>query len=150
MNAIVSTPRKGITRQEALQRILQGIADDSQAYVVLHALLEEQFQSTLRHQNTQLAVLAEQIVAAVDSLEERRRQRVSLATALLGAKAEMQQLFALLPAGRGALAVRDWAALEQMVLECKRLSARNSEFLTEQYSTMQRVLHGENHTYAPG
>ena len=41
-------------------------------------------------------------------------------------------------------------ALEQMVLECKRLNARNSEFLTEQYSIMQRVLHGEEDTYAPG
>lgn len=146
----MNTPRKGITRQEALQRVLQGIADDSLAYVELRSLLEEQFQSILRHQNTQLAVLAEQIVAAVERLDGRRRQRVSLATALLGAKPDMQQLFALLPAERGAAAARDWAALEQMVLECKHLSGRNSEFLTEQYSTMQRVLHGEDHTYAPG
>jgi len=146
----LNTPRKGITRQEALQRVLQGIADDSLAYVELRALLEEQFQSILRHQNTQLALLAEQIVAAVERLDGRRRQRVSLATALLGAKPDMQQLFALLPAERGAAAARDWATLEQMVLECKHLSGRNSEFLTEQYSTMQRVLHGEDHTYAPG
>ncbi|WP_300755311.1 flagellar export chaperone FlgN [Janthinobacterium sp.] len=146
----MNTPRKGITRQEALQRVLQGIADDGQGYVELRALLEEQFQSILRHQNTHLATLAEQIVAAVELLDGRRRQRVSLATALLGAKPDMQQLFALLPAERGAAAARDWAALEQMVLECKRLSGRNSEFLTEQYSTMQRVLHGEDHTYAPG
>jgi flagellar biosynthesis protein FlgN len=150
VNAIVNTPRKGITRQEALQRVVQGITDDGQAYVELRALLEEQFQSILRHQNTHLAVLAEQIVAAVERLDGRRRQRVSLATALLGAKPDMQQLFALLPAERGAAAAGDWTALEQMVLECKRLSARNSEFLTEQYSTMQRVLHGEDHTYAPG
>ncbi len=45
---------------------------------------------------------------------------------------------------------RDWVALEQMVLECKRLNARNSDLLTEQYSIMQRVLHGEEDTYAPG
>ena len=146
----MSAPRKGITRQEAVQRILQGIADDRQGYDALLALLEAQFQATLRHQSAQLSVLAGQIVAAVDALDGRRRQRVSLVTALLGPKAGMAQLFALLQPEARATALAGWDRLEQMVLESKRLNTRNSQLLTDQYTTMQRVLHGEEHIYAPG
>lgn len=146
----MTAPRKGITRQEALQRVLQGMTDDAAGYTELHTLLDEQFQLILRHKSVLLAALSDQIVLAVERLEHRRRQRVSLVTALLGAKGDMQGLFALLPAERAAQAQADWTALEAMVLECKRISLRNSEFLTEQYGTMQRVLHGEDHTYAPG
>lgn len=145
-----AAPRKGITRQEAVRRVMQGIADDGLGYAALLALLEAQFQATLRHQNAQLTTLADQVIAAVEPLDARRRQRVTLVTALLGPKGDMQQLFALLPQDARSQAQADWSALEQMVLECKRLNARNSELLTEQYSIMQRVLHGEEDTYAPG
>lgn len=146
----MTAPRKGITRQEAVQRVLQGISDDRLAYGELLALLEEQFQAALRHQTGQLKVLAEKIVAAVELLDGRRRQRMSLVTALLGPKPAMAQLFALLQADAQASAIAGWDALEQMVVECKRLNTRNSQLLTEQYTTMQRVLHGEEHIYAPG
>lgn len=146
----MTAPRKGITRQEAVRRVLQGMADDSLGYAALQALLEEQFQATLRHQSAQLTALADQVIAAVEPLDARRRQRVSLVTALLGPQGDMPQLFALLQEDARSKAQADWVALEQMVLECKRLNARNSELLTEQYSIMQRVLHGEEDTYAPG
>lgn len=146
----MSAPRKGITRQDAVQRVLQGIGDDRQGYGALLALLEEQFQATLRHQTSALSVLAGQIVAAVELLDGRRRQRMSLVTALLGPKANMAQLFALLQPDAQARAGASWEELEQMVLECKRLNTRNNQLLTEQYTTMQRVLHGEEHIYAPG
>ena len=146
----MTAPRKGITRQEAVRRVLQGMADDSLGYAALQTLLEEQFQATLQHQSTRLTALADQVIAAVEPLDARRRQRVSLVTALLGPQGDMPQLFALLQEDARATAERDWVALEQMVLECKRLNARNSDLLTEQYSIMQRVLHGEEDTYAPG
>lgn len=146
----MTAPRKGITRQEAVRRVLQGMADDRSGYAALQTLLEEQFQATLQHQSARLTALADQVVAAVEPLDARRRQRVSLVTALLGPQGDMPQLFALLQEDARATAQRDWAALEQMVLECKRLNARNSDLLTEQYSIMQRVLHGEEDTYAPG
>jgi len=146
----VTAARKGITRQEAMRRVLQGMTDDSVDYAALKTLLEEQFQATLHHQSAQLTALAEQVVAAVEPLDARRRQRVSLVTALLGPQGDMPQLFALLQEDARATAERDWVALEQMVLECKRLNTRNSDLLTEQYSIMQRVLHGEEDTYAPG
>ena len=132
-----------------MRRVLQGISDDSVGYGALLALLEEQFQATLRHQSAQLTALAEQVIAAVEQLDARRRQRVSLVTALVGPQGDMTQLFALLQEEARATAVRDWAALEQMVLECKRLNVRNSDLLTEQYTIMQRVLNGEEDTYAP-
>ncbi|MDO8040543.1 MULTISPECIES: flagellar export chaperone FlgN [unclassified Janthinobacterium] len=146
----MTAPRKGITRQEAMRRVLQGMKDDSIGYAALQTVLEEQFQATLHHQSAQLTALADQVIAAVEPLDARRRQRVSLVTALLGPQGDMPQLFALLQDDARATAERDWAALEQMVLECKRLNARNSDLLTEQYSIMQRVLHGEEDTYAPG
>ena len=146
----MTAPRKGITRQEAVRRVLQGMTDDRVGYAALQTLLEEQFQDTLQHQSTRLTALADQVIAAVEPLDARRRQRVSLVTALLGPQGDMPQLFALLQEDARAAAERDWVALEQMVLECKRLNARNSDLLTEQYSIMQRVLHGEEDTYAPG
>ena len=146
----MTAPRKGLTRQEAVQRVLQGIQDDRRGYTELMDLLESQFQASLRHQSTQLPLLAAQIIASVEQLDARRRQRMSLVTALAGPKSGMQQLFALLRPEARASSSADWAALEQMVLECKRLNIRNSTLLTEQYTIMQRVLHGEEHTYAPG
>ena len=146
----MTAPRKGITRQEAVRRVLQGMTDDSVGYAALQTLLEQQFQATLQHQSTRLTALADQVIAAVEPLDARRRQRVSLVTALLGPQGDMPKLFALLQEDARATAERDWVALEQMVLECKRLNARNSDLLTEQYSIMQRVLHGEEDTYAPG
>ena len=146
----MTAARKGITRQEAVRRVLQGMTDDSVGYAALQTLLEEQFQATLQHQSTRLTALAEQVIAAVEPLDARRRQRVSLVTALLGPQGDMPQLFALLQEDARSKAEAEWVALEQMVLECKRLNARNSDLLTEQYSIMQRVLHGEEDTYAPG
>lgn len=146
----MTAPRKGITRQEAVRRVLQGMTDDRAGYAALQTLLEEQFQATLQHQSARLTALADQVIAAVEPLDARRWQRVSLVTALLGPQGDMAQLFALLQQDARTTAQRDWAALEQMVLECKRLNARNSDLLTEQYSIMQRVLHGEEDTYAPG
>ena len=146
----MTAARKGITRQEAVRRVLQGMTDDSVGYAALQTLLEEQFQATLQHQSTRLTALADQVIAAVEPLDARRRQRVSLVTALLGPQGDMPQLFALLQEDARSKAEAEWVALEQMVLECKRLNARNSDLLTEQYSIMQRVLHGEEDTYAPG
>ena len=146
----MNAPRKGITRQEAIERVLQGIRDDRQGYGALLVLLEEQFQAALRHQTEQLKVLAEQIVSAVEVLDGRRSQRMSLANALLGPRPAMASLFALLQADAQARSIAEWEALEQMVVECKRLNTRNSQLLTEQFTTMQRVLHGEEHIYAPG
>jgi len=138
-----------MTRQDAMRALLAGIADDLRAYPALQELLEQQFQAALRHQATALGQVAEAISALVDTLQARRAQRVALAQRLLGPTANMAQAFALLKNAAREKIESDWKTLETMVVECKRLSKRNSDLLLEQHTIMQRVLHGEDQLYAP-
>ena len=138
-----------MSRQEAMKQLLGGIASDLQAYQQLNALLEQQFDAAVRHQRLRLGDVAEAISALVDSLQERRQRRVALVQHLLGPTATMMQAFALLKNAARERMETDWRTLEQMVIECKRLGKRNSDLLVEQYSIMQRVLHGEEQIYAP-
>lgn len=133
-----------MTRDQAVAKLADGIEADLAASATMLELLERQFDAALRHRSAELAELAEQLMPALEAMEQRRVQRVSLVRALLGPEGDMAQMVA----GHAALAAR-WHALEQVVLECKRLNARNSALLTEQYSIMQRVLHGEEEIYAP-
>jgi flagella synthesis protein FlgN len=129
--------------------LLQGVADDSADYRTLLGLLEEQFDAAIRHQQERLGRIAGQIASLVDTLEARRAQRLALATRLTGPDPSMAQVFALLrPEARLRLEA-DWRALEQMVLAAKAAGKRNGELLAEQFTIMQRVLHGENQTYEP-
>ncbi len=138
-----------MTRQDAMRLLLAGIADDLAAYQTLKTLLQEQFEAALRHRASELGAVAESITVLVDAMHARREQRVALVQRLVGPDANMLQAFALLKnAGRERMEA-DWATLEQSVIECKRLSKRNSDLLVEQYSIMQRVLHGEEQIYAP-
>lgn len=138
-----------VTRQEALARLLAGVADDVGAYRALALLLEAQFEAALRHRSATLAQLADEVGALVDALETRRRQRVALVGALLGAPGTMGQAAELLKGASRQQLDANWAELERMVPECKRLNQRNSDFLTDQYTIMQRVLQGEDQIYAP-
>ena len=82
-------------------------------------------------------------------MEARRQQRVSLVRALLGEGGTMDGFIAsLAEPARGALAAA-WANLESTVQACKAATTRNGNLLAEQYTVMQRVLHGEDDTYAP-
>ena len=138
-----------MTRDQAVAKLAAGIQADLAASSTLLDLLERQFDAALRHRTVQLGELAGQLMPALDAMEQRRAQRVSLVRALLGPDGDMAQLIASLAAPSRAAFAADWQALEQMVLECKRLNARNSALLTEQFSIMQRVLHGEEQIYAP-
>lgn len=138
-----------LTRAQALDRLGQGVADDLAACRAMLALLERQFDAALRHRSAQLAELAAALAPPLDAMAQRRVQRVTLVRALLGPEATMAALIASLPApARGALEAQ-WRELEQLVLECKRLNSRNSALLADQFSIMQRVLHGEEQLYAP-
>jgi flagella synthesis protein FlgN len=154
-NAVSGTASDGarhiaaMTRQDAMRALLAGIADDLRAYPALQELLEQQFHAALRHQAKELGQAAEAISALVDTLQARRAERVALAQRLLGPTANMAQAFALLKNAAREKIESDWKTLETMVVECKRLSKRNSDLLLEQHSIMQRVLHGEDQLYAP-
>ncbi len=138
-----------MTRQEALTRLLADVAEDVGAYRALMLLLEAQFDAALRHRSAALAALADEVGALVDTLDTRRRQRVALVAALLGAAGTMSQVAELLKGASRQQLDANWAELERMVPECKRLNQRNSDFLTDQYTIMQRVLQGEDQIYAP-
>ena len=82
-------------------------------------------------------------------MEARRQQRVSLVRALFGPEGGMDHFFATLEAGVRADAQAAWRELEAIVTLCKQATGRNAGLLAEQYSVMQRVLHGEEAIYAP-
>jgi flagella synthesis protein FlgN len=139
----------GMSRQDAMRQLLGGIAEDLLAYHSLQDMLQQQFDAALRHRAAELGAVAESISALVDVLQLRRQQRVALVQRLLGPTATMMQAFALLKNTARERMEADWKTLEQSVIECKRLSKRNGDLLVEQYSIMQRVLHGEEQIYAP-
>jgi flagella synthesis protein FlgN len=139
----------GMPRQDAMRLLLGGIADDLAAYTALRGLLQQQFEAALRHRAAELGGAAEAISALVDVLQLRRQQRVALVQRLVGPNGTMPQAFALLKSTARERMEADWNTLEQSVIECKRLGKRNGDLLAEQYSIMQRVLHGEEQIYAP-
>lgn len=136
-------------RQKAMSQLIRGVSDDLADYGRLQALLEQQFDAALRHQSVRLGELAAAITPLCETLELRRQQRVALAVLLLGPEPEMRRLFVLLEGRARARLEANWASLEAMVCESKRLGKRTSDLLLGQFSIMQRVLHGEEHTYAP-
>ncbi|WP_308613575.1 flagellar export chaperone FlgN [Massilia mucilaginosa] len=136
-----------MTRDQAVGKLSAGVTADLDACQAILALLGRQFDAALRHRSAELTELAAELAPLLDSMEQRRVQRVTLVRALCGAKAGMATLIATLGAPRRDALTADWQALEQLVLECKRLNVRNSALLTEQFSIMQRVLHGEETLY---
>jgi flagella synthesis protein FlgN len=138
-----------LTRDQAVARLLDGIQADIEACGVVRELLERQFQAALRHRAAELGALAEELMPQLDSMEQRRQQRVQLVRALHGAGAGMDQLLAGLPAAQRGSASADWEHLEQLVRDCKQATARNGSLMADQYTVMQRVLHGEEQLYAP-
>lgn len=138
-----------MTRDQAVFRLAEGVQADLAACAEVQALLERQFDAALRHRSDELAALAAALSPALDAMDARRQQRVTLVRALLGAQATMNELIATLAgAARDELAA-NWGELEQMVIACKAMTTRNSALLAEQFSIMQRVLHGEEQVYAP-
>jgi flagella synthesis protein FlgN len=148
-SAQAAAPAPAASRQQAMQLLLDGIAADMAAYAQLQDLLEQQFDAALRHQRERLEQIAAAVSALTDAMEARRVQRVDCALRLLGPAPSMAQVFTLLkPEPRARLQLQ-WQELELRVLECKRLGKRNSDLLVEQYTIMQRVLHGEDQIYEP-
>jgi flagella synthesis protein FlgN len=137
------------SRQDAMRMLLDGIAADLQSYQHMLDLIARQFEAAIRHQSEILGEIAQEIGALVDVLEARRAQRVELATRLVGPKPSMEQVFSLLKPEPRARLEADWARLEGMVQTARDMGRRNADLLAEQYTIMQRVLHGDDQTYEP-
>lgn len=140
---------RSMSRQDAMRALLAGIAADLVAYPQLQQLLRQQFEAALGHKAAELGAAAEAISTLVDAMQQRRAERVALAQRLVGETGNMAQAFALLKSPTREKMEADWASLETAVTECKRLSKRNGDLLAEQYTILQRVLHGEEQLYAP-
>jgi flagella synthesis protein FlgN len=138
-----------MTRDQALGRLLDGIQADLGSSSTIRDLLERQFQAALRHRGAELTALADELMPQLDAMEQRRQQRIQLVRALFGQEATMDQLFGSLPATQRAGAAAAWQQLEQLVRDCKQATTRNASLMAEQHSMMQRLLHGEDQTYAP-
>ena len=137
--------------REAFGRLVAGMRADLRDYCELRALLEAQFVAALEHRSTDICDIGERITAQVTALEQRRRERVELATLLaprnvqasMGAIADRLQ-------GMSRKAFEEcWQALENAVRDCKTLNMRNCRLLMDQHDLMQRVLAAEPDTYAP-
>ncbi len=129
--------------------LLDGIKADLQSYQQMLDLIAQQFEAAIRHQSEKLGDIAKEIGALVDVLEARRAQRVELATRLVGPQPSMEQVFTLLKPEARARLEGDWAQLEGMVQTAREMGRRNADLLAEQYTIMQRVLHGDDQTYEP-
>lgn len=132
-----------------MRQLLDGIAADLHSYQHMLDLIAQQFEAAIRHQSERLGDIAQEIAALVDVLEARRAQRVDLATRLVGPRPTMPQVFALLKPEPRARLEADWARLEGMVQAAREMGRRNADLLAEQYTIMQRVLHGDDQTYEP-
>jgi flagella synthesis protein FlgN len=138
-----------ITRTQAATLLADGVRADLAGCGEIRALLERQFDAALRHKSAQLTELAGELTPLLGAMEARRRQRVSLVRALAGATATMADFIAAVAEPARTRLAHEWQELEQLVVDCKAATSRNSNLLAEQYSVMQRVLHGEEDTYAP-
>jgi flagella synthesis protein FlgN len=138
-----------MTRQQAGGKLADGVDEDLAACAKIHLLLERQFDAAVRHQSAHLAELAQQLTPLLDAMEARRQQRVALVRALLGQNASMAGFIASLAEPARARVANQWRELEALVLQCKGATTRNNTLMAEQFSVMQRVLHGEEATYAP-
>ena len=138
-----------MTRQQANLLLADGVQADVRESAEVLALLERQFEAALRHQSSELTQLADSLTPLLDAMEARRQQRLSLVRALLGDRATMgDYIGSLAEPARSALAAA-WSDLESTVQACKAATTRNGSLLAEQFTVMQRVLHGEDDTYAP-
>jgi flagella synthesis protein FlgN len=138
-----------MTRLQAGASLVDGVREDLAACAAIHQLLERQFDAAVRHQSAQLADLAQQLAPLLDAMETRRQQRLALVRALLGQHASMADFIAGLDEPARARAAAEWRELEALAVACKGATTRNSTLLAEQFSVMQRVLHGEEQIYAP-
>jgi len=138
-----------LTRQQANTLLIEGVQRDLHDTGAIHDLLERQFDAAVRHRSAELTLLAEALAPLLETMEGRRQQRVTLVRALLGPDAAMSDYIASLASGPRAAFATAWQQLEGAVRACKEATGRNGRLLADQYSVMQRVLYGEEDTYAP-
>lgn len=138
-----------MTPREAAEQLMRDLRADLTQVHELRDLLEQQYQSALRHDAGALQTLGERIVACVEVMEARRGRRVALARRLAGPQARMEAVFLRLGQGWGRTGQSWWLRLETLVRECKAANQRNCALLAEQHALMQGLLQPQGDLYAP-
>ncbi|MGE5451521.1 MAG: flagellar export chaperone FlgN [Acidobacteriota bacterium] len=138
-----------MNRQQAMARLIEDLLADVRDYGELRGVLEQQFHAAVRHETVRLEQLAACIVTLVDTLDQRREDRLMLMYALTGEDQprNLDRILMQLPLAMRSKVEAQWQALESAVRECKALNTRNCELIVEQNALMQRVLHGEEGLY---
>jgi len=136
-------------QRQVIARLLRDIEADLADATALGELLQSQFEAALRHDSAALSALGEQIVARVDAMDARRDVRIKLVDHLQGRPhaRSVEALADTLPQPAQQALKQAWSALATRVRECQRLNQRNGALIAEQHALMNRVLHGEEHTY---
>lgn len=139
-----------MSRADEYRQLFGDIGRDRDDYGRLEALLDEQFAAALAHDTAALTRTGDAILALADTLEVRRKQRVTLAAALCGGEApSMADLLERLPAAARPSCEALWRELVLRVSLCKALNERNGRLLMTQRETMARALFGDSDVYAP-
>jgi flagellar biosynthesis protein FlgN len=134
-----------------VKQLLLDLGTDLNAYRKLAGMLDEQFDAALRLDGASLGRIGQAIDAEVSALDVRRSTRATVLGTTPGAAERLGQLLfpgAARAAQRVALSAR-FDELEQLIGHCKARATRNGGLLASQFEAMQRVLHGERHTYVP-
>jgi len=141
--------------REALNRIFSGMRADLHDYSALRELLDAQFRAALEHRASEICDLGARITALAGQIEQRRLERVELATGLAAQtpnaarQALMSAVAERLQGTSRAAFEACWKALEHAVRECKALNLRNCRLLMDQHDIMRRVLDQESDIYVP-
>lgn len=135
--------------RHAIERLLRGVGEDLRDYDALGELLERQFETALRHDAAGIERIGQLIVELVEPMERRRAERVELVGRLAGADGRMAAVVALAGSPRDRQLAAGWQRLRALAQHCKALNVRNCRLMTDQQAIMQRVLHGDERTYAP-
>lgn len=136
----------------ALTQLLDDINADLHTYRRLAQMFDVQFAAALRLDADVLKRTAEQIEHEVGLLDARRRARSGAGQKPLSIAYQQTGRTPVTTAATAQRATLDvcreeWKAA---VKHCKAQAVRNGNLLASQFEMMQRLLHGEKHTYVPG
>ena len=146
---ITAPPRRPGGSRQAAALLLQDLRNDLQEARQLRVLLNLQFDALLKHDPKPLPALAVDIVASIERMQQRRARRVALVLRLVGPRAGMAEVLAGLSPSLKTMGEAWWAALQELVRDCKDANLRNCALLTQQHELMQRVLEPDSDLYAP-
>lgn len=135
-----------------LDQVLASLDRELEIYRSLAAMLEEQYAVATRLDTAAMVRISESIAENLARLESQGQGRhprlLEIARLMCGRAAQGGSGSPFTPNQYAELEAR-CRALRDMAVRCRSLTVRNGNLLASQYETMNQVLYGESHTYAP-